>query len=253
VTNQTPLLIVQCTVWEKIFPRLSDVSGDVDAVIRAALSATNCEVVVVRVCEGEMLRDAREFSAVVISGSPVMVGDPDPWIESTMRWVRETHIRQVPTLGICFGHQLIARALGGKVGTTSVSAELNTAVIERMATDAEDRLLSFLPRKFLAQAAHSEIVTEPPLGSRILARNAAGIQALQFGPVTWGVQFHPEFEDRHLWVIQQEHKGPVAPAIEADAKYAAVQRTDEVAKIFERFHRLATNSEVRLSAFHLSV
>jgi GMP synthase-like glutamine amidotransferase len=116
--------------------------------------------------------------------------------------------------------------LGGKVGTTAVSAELNTDVIERMATDAEDRLLSFLPRKFLAQAAHSEIVTEPPLGSRILARNDAGIQALQFGPVTWGVQFHPELEDRHLWVIQQEHKGPVAPAIEADAKYAAVQRTE---------------------------
>jgi hypothetical protein len=76
VTNQTPLFIVQCTVWEKIFPRLSDVSGDVDAVIRAALSSTNCDVVVVRVCEGEMLHDAREFSAVVISGSPVMVGDP---------------------------------------------------------------------------------------------------------------------------------------------------------------------------------
>jgi hypothetical protein len=77
VTNKRPLVIVQCAFWEKIFPRFSEVSGDVDAVIRPALSATNCDIVVVRVCEGEMLRKAREFSAVVISGSPVMVGDPD--------------------------------------------------------------------------------------------------------------------------------------------------------------------------------
>lgn len=237
---------MQCTVWEKTFPRLSEVSGDVDAVIRSALSATNCDIVVVRVCEGETLWDAREFNAVLISGSPAMVGDPYPWIEHTVRWVHETYTHQVPTLGICFGHQLIAHALGGKVGRTAASVELNTATIERTATDAEDRLLSFLPRQFLAQAVHSEIVTEPPLGSRILARNDAGIQALQFGPVTWGVQFHPELEDRHLRVIQDERKGPVTPGMEAQANYAAVQRTDEVAKLFERFHRLATNADVRL-------
>jgi len=236
---------VQCAVWGKIFPRLSEVSGDVDAVIRSALSATSCEIVVVRVCEDEPLCDAREFTAVLISGSPAMVNDPFAWIKHTVRWVRETHIYQVPTLGVCFGHQLIAHALGGKVARTAGSAELNTAMIERAASDEEDRFLSFLPRKFLAQAAHSEIVTEPPLGSRILARNDAGIQALQFGPMTWGVQFHPELEDRHLRVIQAEHKGRVAHGVQAETSYAVVQRTDEVAKLFERFYRLATGAAVR--------
>jgi GMP synthase (glutamine-hydrolysing) len=236
---------VQCAVWGKIFPRLSEVSGDVDAVIRSALSATNCEIVVVRVCEDEPLCDAREFTAVLISGSPAMVNDPFAWIKHTVRWVRKTHIYQVPTLGVCFGHQLIAHALGGKVARTAGSAELNTAMIERAASDEEDRFLSFLPRKFLAQAAHSEIVTEPPLGSRILARNDAGIQALQFGPMTWGVQFHPELEDRHLRVIQAEHKGRVAHGVQAETSYAVVQRTDEVAKLFERFYRLATGAAVR--------
>ena len=236
---------MQCAVWGKIFPRLSEVSGDVDAVIRSALSATSCEIVVVRVCEDEPLCDAREFTAVLISGSPAMVNDPFAWIKHTVRWVRETHIYQVPTLGVCFGHQLIAHALGGKVARTAGSAELNTAMIERAASDEEDRFLSFLPRKFLAQAAHSEIVTEPPLGSRILARNDAGIQALQFGPMTWGVQFHPELEDRHLRVIQAEHKGRVAHGVQAETSYAVVQRTDEVAKLFERFYRLATGAAVR--------
>jgi GMP synthase (glutamine-hydrolysing) len=229
----------------KIFPRLSEVSGDVDAVIRSALSATNCEIVVVRVCEDEPLCDAREFTAVMISGSPAMVNDPFAWIKHTVRLVRETHMYQVPTLGVCFGHQLIAHALGGKVARTAGSAELNTAMIERAASDEEDRFLSFLPRKFLAQTAHSEIVTEPPLGSRILARNDAGIQALQFGPMTWGVQFHPELEDRHLRVIQAEHKGRVAHGVQAETSYAVVQRTDEVAKLFERFYRLATGAAVR--------
>jgi GMP synthase (glutamine-hydrolysing) len=246
VNGLKPLLLVQCAVWGKIFPRLSEVSGDVDAVISAALSATNCDIIVVPVCEGEPLCDVREFSAVLISGSPAMVSDPYAWIKHTVRWVRETHIYQVPTLGVCFGHQLIAHALGGKVARTAGSAELNTAMIERTATDAEDRFLSFLPRKFLAQAAHSEIVTEPPLGSRILARNDAGIQALQFGPMTWGVQFHPELEDRHLREIQEEHKGRVAHGVAAETSYAMVQRTDEVAKLFERFHRLATDAAVRL-------
>ena len=244
MNGRKPLLLVQCAVWGKIFPRLSEVSGDVDAVIRSALSATSCEIVVVRVCEDEPLCDAREFTAVLISGSPAMVNDPFAWIKHTVRWVRETHIYQVPTLGVCFGHQLIAHALGGKVARTAGSAELNTAMIERTASDEEDRFLSFLPHKFLAQAAHSEIVTEPPLGSRILARNDAGIQALQFGPMTWGVQFHPELEDRHLRVIQAEHKGRVAHGVQAETSYAVVQRTDEVAKLFERFYRLATGAAV---------
>jgi GMP synthase (glutamine-hydrolysing) len=130
-----------------------EVSGDVDAVISAALSATNCDIIVVRVCEGEPLCDVREFSAVLISGSPAMVSDPYAWIKHTAMGPRNPHLSS-PDTWCLFGHQLIVHALGGKVARTAGSAEFNTAMIERTATDAEDRFLSFLPRKFLAQAAH---------------------------------------------------------------------------------------------------
>lgn len=77
----------------------------------AGLPLERCHVV--PVIDGERLPVARDYSGVVISGSAAMVTSREPWSEYTADWLRETVESGVPMLGICYGHQLLAQALGG--------------------------------------------------------------------------------------------------------------------------------------------
>ena len=62
------------------------------------------------------LPDVNDAEAFIITGSPASVHDPFPWIEPLSRLIKTIHRHQRPLIGLCFGHQLIATALGGKVG-----------------------------------------------------------------------------------------------------------------------------------------
>jgi GMP synthase (glutamine-hydrolysing) len=143
-------------------------------------------------------------------------------------------------LGICFGHQLMAHAFGGTVGRTATSVEFATVAIERTAADQDDPLLSYLPRRFIAQVAHFEIVTAPPTNAHVLARNVAGIQALDYGSNMWGVQFHPELDDTHMKVILDNLDDPESRGIDVEASRKTLRPSEGSAQLLKRFWRLAT-------------
>lgn len=130
---------------------------------------------------------------VVLTGSTAAVYESEsrPWIDDQMRLVRSLVDADVPTLGVCFGHQIVNAALGGTVehvGTTATLVE---------ATLAEDPLFDGVDP--VVVSLHGDIVTEP--GDR-MAVIAAAHHAPVFGtrhedaPV-WTVQFHPELDGTH--------------------------------------------------------
>ncbi|HTQ06591.1 MAG TPA: glutamine amidotransferase [Polyangiaceae bacterium] len=133
-----------------------------------------------------------ETSALVITGSPESVTSRAPWIlaaeERTAALVRSG----VPTLGVCFGHQLLGQALGGLVERNPNGREIGTVELERT---ADDPLLDGSPAAFGANMSHSDSVTRLPPGARVLARTRLEPNAaVRFGERAWGVQFHPEFD-----------------------------------------------------------
>ena len=67
------------------------------------------------VTEGEWPQQRGDYDAYLITGSPCSANDSDPWIETLQQFVRDCVDSQQKLVGICFGHQLIARALGGTV------------------------------------------------------------------------------------------------------------------------------------------
>jgi GMP synthase (glutamine-hydrolysing) len=233
--SNKPFVIVQCQVLAETCRSLYEFSGDMDELICDSLRAGDHPVTVVRVCNGDALPDPDEAAAILISGSAAMVADADPWILRTAAWLRQVHESDVPVLGVCFGHQLIAHALGGKVDRLSTSVEYATVRINRIVSDPDDPLLGYLPHDFVAQAAHFQVVVAAPRDARILARNEAGIQALRFGPTTWGIQFHPEFNEHHLRIIIDNIKNRGARGVDVAAGRSALRPSPEAALLLERF------------------
>ena len=133
--------------------------------------------------------DGFEFDAVVVTGSRASVYWDEGWIDPLTDYVAAAHDRGLPILGVCYGHQVIAEALGGRVEAMG-EYEIGYREITRT---AEDELLAGLPETFTAFTTHSDAVAELPPGAALLAENDYGIHAFRVGRA-WGVQFHPEYD-----------------------------------------------------------
>jgi GMP synthase (glutamine-hydrolysing) len=183
----------------------------------------------------------QQLAGVVITGSHSMVSDREPWSEALLPWLRLAVTRELPTLGICYGHQLLAHALGGEVAHHPDGVEIGTVQVERHTNSAGDALLGDLPTRFEAQAVHWQSVRRLPEGAVGLAFSAhEAHHAFRIGACAWGVQFHPEFSDQALRL----YLDGLGPALEregrqADRIAAEVKPTPEAASVLPRFAHLA--------------
>ncbi len=169
---------------------------DFDAWFVRLLQPERFDFNIIRVDEGQALPDHRneiDLAGVLVTGSPAMVSHGHEWSERTAGWLRQMHARAVPILGVCYGHQLLAHALGGQVGPNPHGRRIGTFDIR--VTEHDDPLLHIADDGLPAHSTHVESVLEPPAGARVIA-TAKGDphHALYFGEQTWGVQFHPEFD-----------------------------------------------------------
>jgi GMP synthase (glutamine-hydrolysing) len=123
-----------------------------------------------------------------------MVTEKLPWSEETANWIRDAMNEALPLFGVCYGHQLMAHALGGRVGYLPGGREIGTQMIELSSHHEGDPLMRVLRGNFRAHTTHEQSVLEPPAGASILASSARDPhQILRYGPGAISVQFHPEF------------------------------------------------------------
>lgn len=175
-------------------PQLRPRLGDFPDWFRRGLGLRADEVDIVRVHEGEALPEHGRHAGIVVTGSPAMVSDRQRWSEDTAGWLRRAVDIGQPVLGVCYGHQLLAHALGGHVDDHPRGREVGTVGIERTDEGEADALLGVTPRRFRAHATHRQSVLELPPGATVLARSEHDPhQAVRYAPSAWGLQFHPEF------------------------------------------------------------
>jgi GMP synthase (glutamine-hydrolysing) len=133
-------------------------------------------------------------AGIIITGSAASAYDEDEWISKSADFLRRAADCGTAIYGICFGHQLVAHAFGGRVEKCPRGWELGTASISLTDTGLADPLFAGLPQEFPAQESHGDVVVELPAGATLLAGNAHWpIQAFRLGEKVWGTQFHPEF------------------------------------------------------------
>ncbi len=231
-----PIVVLQGEMMHQSLPSVAAAYGDTAEVILRGLAIDDRPAEIVMVCEDEPLPPLEEVSGVVMSGAAAMVADPLPWIDRTAEYLRAAVATGVPTLGLCFGHQLLARTFGGHVAPLANGPEYGTVTIERTAESAGDAMLGHAPVRFLAQAAHHQTVVVPPPGAVVLARNGNGVQALRYAEAAWGVQFHPEFDDGlNRLIIEAVAEKLSSLGVDTPATLAALAPSPDAAAVLRRF------------------
>ena len=178
---------------------------------------------VVSVVAGEPLPDPRALEAILITGSPAGVYDEFDWIAPLEDFVRKAHASRIPTVGICFGHQLMAQALGGVVRQSEKGWGIGRHIYDIAPGNG------VIDGAHIALAcSHQDQVVEPPRGARTFMSSDftphAGL--LYAGGAALSVQPHPEFETGYAHVCCDRRVGLAPDTLVAQAKASLAEPVD---------------------------
>ncbi|WED42083.1 glutamine amidotransferase-related protein [Legionella cardiaca] len=148
--------------------------------------------------------DIDEADAYLISGSRHGVNDGLPWISNLEHFILRLHNAQKKVIGICFGHQLIAKALGGKVVVAAkgwgIGMSINKITQQKPWMFPQQNDLNLL-------VSHQEQVVELPIGAEVLAHSEfCPFYMLQISNHLLTVQGHPEFSKAYSQALMEDRK-----------------------------------------------
>ncbi len=187
--------------------------------------------------KGEFPVELQGFDGVLIGGSPSSVHDEDAWIGRLVGLIRASFAAGKPLAGTCFGHQAIAKALGGVVGPNPEPFVLGTAetVVTLPAPWMEP------VARFRLAAAHGEQVTVLPPGAEVVGVTPGCPAACyRIGGQVFATQYHPEMTPEFLAALVEEF-APQFPAEVGEAARASLalgtegpRFADWIARFFEQ-------------------
>ncbi|MDY5404299.1 MAG: gamma-glutamyl-gamma-aminobutyrate hydrolase family protein [Trueperella sp.] len=146
--------------------------------------------------------DVGDYAGFIVSGSQYGFGDHGAaktteqivTEEVLFAVVEEVLAEDLPFLGLCYGHQAIALALGGTL-TADYGEELSTISVNLTDDGRADPIFSLLPDSFPAIVGHEDAIGLVPANTAVLASSAlCPVQAIRYGDNVYGVQFHPEID-----------------------------------------------------------
>ncbi|MBI9077081.1 MAG: glutamine amidotransferase [Desulfatibacillum sp.] len=234
-----PLLIIKAGAT---FTQTREKYGDFEDWTLHFAGLAKEQAIIADVREDAPLPGLGAFSGAIMTGSHDMVTDPAPWILRTEAFIKTLLQANVPFLGICFGHQLLGRAAGGKAGYNPKGREVGTREIRTTSAAADDLLFKDMPPVFFGHATHAQAVLELPEGAVLLAYNAfEPHHAFRMGDRAWGLQFHPEFSTEHMDEYIDFQAEPLkAQGDDIAALHAQTRETRPANALLKRFVSIAT-------------
>ena len=167
--------------------------GDFEDWVISGMGVGRAECSIIDVCNGDPLPACREVSGIVITGSHEMITEHRDWSEQTAGWLPEAVAGNIPILGICYGHHMLAYAMGGEVGDNPRGREFGVVEVNLTPQSKGDILLGGLPPSLNLYACHSQSVLMLPPKALLLASSKMDpYHAFVLGKCAWGFQFHPE-------------------------------------------------------------
>lgn len=209
-------------------PAMAAAHGEYDEIFERLLHEADPGIETARydICGGAPLPDPKACDGWLLTGSRHGVYDDLPWIEPTKQFLRDAIAAHVPVVGVCFGHQLLAEALGGRAEKSDMGWMLGVKEYEQVLTPG---WMEGLPAHWGCIAVHQDQVVTLPEDATVLSRAEGG----PFGAVAYGdpeapyaisVQPHPEYSEGMLRdLVDQRMQGKAEPAV-LDAAIASLGR-----------------------------
>ena len=184
------ILIIDC--GETLDPVKSEFGHCVDWISSIACNFSECKIEVSEVYKGHKINE-EGYDGIIITGSAESVYNELPWMLYLESKILKADNKNIPILGICFGHQLIVKAFGGKVEKNTKGWEIGSTKIHLTEAANNSRLFNEFPKDFIVYESHQDTASYIPRNMIVLAENSMGNQAVVCNNTTFGVQFHPEF------------------------------------------------------------
>lgn len=202
-------------------PALAERHGDYPAMFRALLG-DGYEAVAFRSRAGEW-PDPAAFDAAIITGSAAGVYEDHPWIADLLDWIRAARGRTA-LIGVCFGHQAMAEALGGRVEKSDRGWGVGLHRYEVVSTEP---WMSPPAATIAIPASHQDQVVEPPPGARVILRS----DFTPFAGLAWdddaiSLQGHPEFTPAYAADLTGGRRARIGAAV-TDAALDSLKGPDD--------------------------
>ena len=201
--------------------------GDYPSMFRTLLGAKTYRYTTFDVAAGGMPARVEDHDAYLVTGSSAGVYDPLPWIDPLKAFLVSAKGR-ARLVGVCFGHQIMAEAFGGKVikspkgwgvGLHSYEVQQTEDWMDAVATIA-------------VPASHQDQVVVAPPGSSILAASEfTPFGMLSYGDRAASIQLHPEFEPAYAKALIENRRGNRYTEAQADQAVASFRSADDRARV----------------------
>jgi GMP synthase-like glutamine amidotransferase len=221
----TTIGLLQC---DHVDDRHRAIAGDAVNMFRALLSphVPGLDLVPYDVIGGELPAGPDACDAWVCPGSRHSVYEDLDWISEVSVFVRDVRDAGVPFAGICFGHQLLAQALGGRVDRAAGGWGAGT---RRVTVDRHERWMDPPAASLALHFMHQDQVEVVPPGGVVLAHaEHCPVAVLRVGKSMVGVQAHPEFPAAYVDALLSDRVTRIGDAEVAAARASLAQPTDEV-------------------------
>ncbi len=222
--------------------------GDFDELFIRGLGVDKSQTKTIHVYDNLAFPNPEELAGIIITGSPAMVTEGHEWCIKTQNWIKQFIHTEIPILGVCYGHQLLAKVLGGTVEWNPNGREIGQVDLLTTANARDDKLLGKLvddlsvPIKL--QATHQQAVTFLPSDVILLGQTKLDSHhCFCYKNHVWGLQFHPEFTPEIIKdYIRLRYDDVKQEGLNPDQLIAAVEDVNNGKTILQNFAHICFQS-----------